>query len=466
MQIPPTLYIITFGGDTMTNNIKTKEDILKIIDNEHLEFLRFLYTDNDSIIRGYCSAKEFVAGDLDSGMAFAKVMPVFSTLDVIVPGSSLSCTGELRCVPDLSTFSVLPYAEKQGVVICDFKTIDHEESELCSRTVLKNVLRNSPYRVSASFENEYYYAFKNDDGSYSPFDRSLCFATPGMQATEKIILETVAALDKQGIRVEKYYPELGPGQQELVIRYADALRAADNQILLRETVRAVAAKHGVIATFMPKPFQGCAGSGCHLHVSLWNDNVNLFYDRNGKHTLSDTALYFIGGILDHIAPLCAFTASTVSSYKRLVPQNWASAYTCYGLDNREAAVRICSGQKGNEAKSTNLEFKPTDGACNPYLALAALLSAGFDGIKRKLDPGDAVMIDPYEYSEQERKAQNIERLPSNLNEAIIALENDQFFSEQLGETIVREYIALKKYQWHEYHNQITTWEANSYFEAF
>lgn len=444
----------------------TRDEIMKIARQEDLEMVRFLYIDNDGVIRGYCSSRECLEGDLDSGLAFAEVMPVFSALDNIAPGSAYGCTGELRGVPDLDTFRVLPYAEKQGQVICDFKARDHAESPQCARTVLKKVLASAPYTVKASFENEYYYAVKTANGSYRPFDRSLCFATPGMQTTEQVVLETARALRAQGIKVEKYYPEYGPGQQELVVGYSEGIRAADNQVIFRETVRNVAARHGIIATFMPRPFPGAAGSGGHMHVSLWEGERNLFYAPGDRFMLSDLAYHFIGGVLEHIRPLCAFTASTVTSYKRLVPHNWASAYSCYGYDNREAAVRISSGQKGREERTTNLEFKPVDGACNPYLALAALLAAGFDGINRRLDPGEAVMVDPDGLSPEEKEARGVKRLPRTLAEAAAALAGDDFFPRVFGEALVQEYVALKNFQWEEYHNQITDWEISRYMETY
>lgn len=450
----------------MAEKTINKEDILKTIEEKGLERVRFLYNDLDGITRGYCSYKDSLSNDLDSGLAFAKAMPVFSALDTIAPGSDYDAIGELRCVPDLSSFRVIPYAEKEGLILCDFKTKDHEDWELCGRTLLSKVLEKSPYKVSACFENEFYFVLKKEDGTYVPFDNSLCFSSYGMQPTEKIVREIVQALKAQGMNVEKYYPEYGPGQQELVIKYDHGLQAADNQILYRETVRSVAAKHGVIASFMPKPFQGLAGSGCHLHISMSNGKENLFYSEKSQHNISDLGLHFIGGVLEHIGPLCALTASTVTSYKRLTPHNWASAYSCYGLDNREAALRICSGQKNREAETTHIEFKPIDGACNPYLALAAVLAAGLDGIARKVDPGEAVAIDPDNLSSEEKDARKIKRLPTSLQEANSALKNDAFFARELGQHLVDEYIILKEYQWDQYHAQITPWEVNSYLEIY
>jgi glutamine synthetase len=444
----------------------TKEEILKTAENESLELIRFLYVDNDGLIRGYCVDRECLASDLDSGVAISEAMPSFSALDTTVPGSAFNSCGEFRAVPDLATFRVLPYAEKQGMVICNFRTIEDGETEVCARTALKRLLSSVNYEVKASFENEYYYLRKTPEGNYLPWDNSRCFATQGMQAVEQVVLETVHALRAQGMRVEKYYPEYGPGQQELAIRYAEGLAAADNQVFFRETVRAVAAKHNIIASFMPKPFQGLAGSGSHFHLSLWDRDHNLFYDENGKYSLSQLALNFIGGILEHIRPLCAFTASIVTSYKRLLPNKWASAYACYGPDNREAAVRIVSGQKTREAITTHLEYKPIDGACNPYLAMAALLAAGLDGIARKIDPKEAVLVNPNNLAPDEKEARGIRRLPRTLAEAVTALEGDEFFVKVFGKTMVQEYIALKKYQWEEYHNQVTSWEIDRYMEIY
>lgn len=444
----------------------TKEEVLKIAEKEGLEMVRFLYVDIDGLIRGYCVDRECLASDLDSGLAISRAMPSFSVLDTIVPGSAFNCCGEFRALPDLATFRVLPYAEKQGMVICYFSTIEDGGTEICPRTALKALLSSVNYEVKASFENEYYYVRKTPEGNYLPWDNSRCFATQGMQAVEQVVLETVRALRAQGIKVEKYYPEYGPGQQEMPIKYAEGLGAADNQIFFRETVRAVASKHGIIASFMPKPFQGLSSSGCHLHLSLWDGDRNLFYDENGKYSLSKLAFNFIAGVLTHIRPLCAFTAATVNSYKRLVPGNWASAYNCYGPDNREAAVRIPSGQKSRVASTTHLEYKPIDGACNPYLAMASVLAAGMDGIARKLDPKEAVLIDPDNLPSSEREDRGIDRLPKTLAEAVTALEQDEFFAKVFGETMVQEYIRLKEYQWEEYNRQITSWEISHYLEVY
>jgi glutamine synthetase len=279
-------------------------------------------------------------------------------------------------------------------------------------------------------------------------------------------LDILRALKAQGFTVEKYYPEYGRGQVEIVYQYGGALQTADNQVMFRETCRGVAQEYGLVASFMPKPFQQLAGSGAHMHFSLWKDGKNLFFDGSAEKGLSEMAHHFIGGVLKHIKALCAFTASTVNSYKRLVPHSWASAYTCWGFDNREAAVRAITGMKGLEEKSSHIEFKPVDGACNPYLAILAALTAGMDGVKHRIEPGASVNMDPHDMPAEERQARGIERLPETLGQAVEALDADALFTEVLGRVFVEEYLTLKRFAWTEYINQVSAWEVETYAEAF
>jgi glutamine synthetase len=287
-----------------------------------------------------------------------------------------------------------------------------------------------------------------------------------MDAAHSVIIDIIMALKQQGLVVERYYPEYGGGQYEVIYRHSDALRAADNQVIFRETTRGVAQNHGLIASFMPKPFQNLSGSGAHFHISLWKGGQNLFYDKTGQYGLSDTAKYFIGGILQHLRAVCAFTAPTVTSYKRLVPHAWASAFGSYGPDNREAAIRIVGGVMGKEAGSYHLEFKPIDPTCNPYLALTAILAAGLDGIKNKVDPGQAVSVDPGDLTEAEREEMGIFRLPESLGEAIEALKEDPLFKLVMGEVMYDEYIKLKRFNWLEYIHHVTKWEIEKFVDVF
>lgn len=443
------------------------EDILKKVRDEKILLIRFVYIDNDGVIRSYAATAEELEGDIESGHSFSAAMPFFSVLDGLVPGTRFGACGEVSGVPDPKTFRILPFAPNSAMMICDFRNkADHSSCGLCPRTMLKDYLAGLEFDVKAAFENEFYLLNRNEDGSYEPIDNSGCFATAGMNVQHDVVLDMVRDLKAQGMQVEKYYPEYGNGQVEIVYKYDDALKTADNQVFFRETIKGRAQKHGLIASFMPKPFQHLAGSGSHLHLSLFKDGVNQFYDPSAPDNLSQTAKYFIGGLLKHLNALCAFTASTVNSYKRLVPHSWASAFSCYGFDNREAAVRVVTGLKGREASSFNIEIKPVDGACNPYLAVLTALAAGIDGIRNKIDPGEPAREDPYDMSEEKRKAMNISRLPRSLGEAADALEADSYFEEILGHIFYDEYINLKRFAWTKYIEHVSDWEIDLYTQVF
>src|SRR5215510_8375188 len=240
------------------------------------------------------------------------------------------------------------------------------------------------------------------------------------------------------------------GQQEMSVRHAGALRAADNHVLYRETVRGIAFRRGMWASLAPKPIADQAGNGCHLHLSLREMGPDgqpgepVFYDAADRYRLSETGYHFIGGLLAHLPALTALTCGSVNSYRRLAPQMWSSAYTVYGMDNREAAVRICSPMRDDPAGSVNLELKPSDSSANPYLAIGACIHAGLDGIRRKLDPGEAVNVDPATLTDAERAAVGAHRLPASLAEALDALQADDLLMESLGDLRRRAYLAVKR----------------------
>ncbi|MFQ5893023.1 MAG: glutamine synthetase family protein, partial [Nitrospinota bacterium] len=311
-----------------------------------VQLVRFLYCDNDGVIRGKTTHVDFLKPCLESGIGLTVAMQSFIMLDALVPEGTFGPVGEIRLVPDLETFTPLPYAPRSARVLVDLVELDRTPWGACPRSFLKRMVERSRelgIEWRASFENEFYLVHRGE-GGFVPMDQSLCFSSIGMDEAEAVIQEMVEALGAQDVRVEKYFPELGPGQQEIPVHHAPALRAADNQIVFRETVRGVARTHGLWATFAPKPFADLAGNGCHLHLSAWDaqGKRNLFFDAEDPHHLSRDGYHFIGGVLAHLPALVALTAPSVNSYRRLQPQTWASAYTCYGPDNREAAVRIVS----------------------------------------------------------------------------------------------------------------------------
>jgi len=255
-----------------------------------------------------------------------------------------------------------------------------------------------------------------------------------------VIDEVVTALEAQGMPVEQYYPELGWGQQELSIRHAPALEAADQHLLYRETVRSVARRHGLHASFAPKPWPDQPGNGCHLHLSALDlaGEGHRFHDPEAADGLSAVARHFAAGVLEHLPALVALSCASVNSYRRLVPRSWASAYRVWGHDNREAAVRVASPYWGREAATVNLEFKPSDASANPYLSLGGVIAAGLDGIERGLEPPPPVEVDP-------ATLDSAERLPTSLAEALDRLERDPVLLDALGRRLAGCYLAVKRH---------------------
>ena len=289
-----------------------------------------------------------------------------------------------------------------------------------------------------------------------------------MTAAAEVIDDIVAAFEEQDIAIDGYYPELGHGQHELPIRHAPALRAADNQIWFRETVRNVAHQHGLLASLAPKPLPDQAGNGCHIHWSIWDleEQTNLLYDAQDPYKLSQLGYQFVAGVMEHLPGLLALTAPSYNSYRRLQPHFWSSAYTTWGPDNREAAVRVASGLWGQEADSVNVEMKGSDPSNNPYLALGGLIAAGLDGVKRKLEPGDPTLVDPGNYSDAERAERGIKRYPTTLAEALDALEQDKVLLEALGPELSRAYIAVKRSEYKAFSEQDVDFEIKHHIHKF
>jgi glutamine synthetase len=438
--------------------------------HEKIQMVRFLYCGNDSVIRGKACATEFLDSYLVSGIGLTVAMQCMNMLDQLVPEGSFGPVGEIRLMADPTTFAVLPYVPRSARVFCDMLTLEGEPWGACPRSFLKRMTARAATGglvVRAAFENEFTLARREGPG-YVPLDHSNCFSTIGMDGAAPVMGDIVDALTAQGVHPEQYYAELGPGQQELPVRFAEALRAADNQITLRETARGVALNHGLVASFAPKPFPDQAGNGAHIHFSLWRlvDGGNHFHDPHDRYGLSEAGYGFIGGVMTHLPALVALTAPSVNSYRRLQPRFWSSAYTAWGPDNREGAIRIPSTRRGREVESTNLELKPSDPSCNPYLALGGLLAAGLDGIERKLDPGTPTLVDPDSLSDAERAQRGIRRLPRSLGEALDAFERDEVLRDALGDVLAREYLAVKRSEVRAFDGKGVAFEVEQHFYKY
>src|SRR5512133_1465358 len=289
-----------------------------------------------------------------------------------------------------------------------------------------------------------------------------------MTASQDYANELAAALEAQEIVLEQYYAELGHGQQEISIRHSPALQAADEQLLVRETIRGVAARHGLVASLAPKPWPDGAGNGCHIHFSLWDADGgrNCFHDASAPDGLSAEARSFIAGVLEHLPGLCGLTAPSFNSYRRIVPQYWVGAFVCWGHDNREAPVRVPSLFRGFEEESTNVELKAADASSNPYLAVGGLVAAGLDGLERALEPPSPVEVDPATIDEAEREARGVVPLPATQHEALDALAADEVLTAALGPVLAESYLAVRRSEWETYSRGDEAFEQQGHFSKY
>jgi glutamine synthetase len=442
-------------------------DVVRKADEAGLRLVRFLWCGNDGTIRGKASGMRGLEGRMRSGIGLTVAMQAMNALDQLQPVEGMGPVGEIRLVPDPETFRVLPYAPRTGAMLVDQLRLDGEPAEVCQRTFLKRMaarLADRGARLEAAFENEFSLATQLD-GEFIPVDSALCFSTVGMTAAQAYVDDLVGALEEQGIVVEQYYAELGHGQEEISTGHAPSLQAADEQILVRETIRAVAAAHGLVASLAPKPWPENAGNGGHIHFSLWDEagERNRFHDGSRPDRLSDEARSFIAGVLDHLPGLCGLTAPSFNSYHRLVPQYWAGAFVCWGHDNREAPVRVPSTFWGLEEASTNAELKSADASANPYLAVGGLIAAGLDGLERRLEPPEPVEVDPATIPEEERQQKGIARLPASQTEALDALEADPVLIGALGPVLAQSYIAVRRSEWAAYSAGDQAFEQQGHF---
>jgi glutamine synthetase len=447
-----------------------------------VELVRFLYVDHGGIVRGKATSRARLAERLETGIGLVTGMQAMSMLDELAPVPGLGPVGEVRLVADPESLVVLPYAPGAAAMVADLARLDGEPWEACPRAFLKQAiaeLATEGYGLLAAFEPELTLGRRaqgerpGEPDRLVPVDQSLCFSTTGFGAAHDYAVELVRALTDQGLVVEQYYPELGHGQQELSIRHAPALRAADNMVWYRETARGVAWRQGLWASLAPKPIPDQAGNGAHLHASLWEAGPdgrpggrNLLHDAGDRRGLSELAYHWIGGLLAHLPALVALTCASVNSYRRLVPQSWSSAFVCWGMENREAAIRVPSRMWGLEEASANLELKPSDATGNPYLALGAYIHAGLDGVRSKLDPGRPVDADPATLSAATRRRRGVNRLPASLGQALDALEADELLSEALGPLRRGAYLAVKRSEVAAFGARDTAFECFHHFTKF
>jgi glutamine synthetase len=406
-------------------------------------WVRFMFVDHAGIPKTKAVHRDGFERRARAGVGLAKGVLALDPSGMLNPESGLSPVGECRLVPDLSTLVPLPFARGQATVACDMMEPDATTPwDGCPRSALKRVLGRlgeRGYRSLASYEAEFYVW-----GPEGPLDRTPYAASFALTTAADFVAELAETLEEMGVRPEQCHAEVGHGHLELSVGEAEALAAADRRVQVLEAIRGVAHRMGLETTMAPKPYLEGAGNGHHLHMSLYENDAPVLFDPSGA--LSGPGSGFVAGLLEHLPAVMAFTAASPNSYHRLAPGMWSSVYAAYGLDNREAAVRIASPVAGAESATANVELKPMDVTANPYLALAAVLAAGMDGMDRNLDPGEPASVDPATLSDEERASKGIYPLPASLDEALDALERDGVLIEALGEPLVRTHLAVGRAQ--------------------
>ena len=417
----------------------------EILKSQGIRFVRVIWCDNGNVVRGKAIHIDSLAQRLTLGVGLSAAqqgIPVIA--DAPAPGGGLGPVGEVWLTPDWSTLQLLPYAPGQARVFGDM-VADNQPWPWCGRQFLKRMIQRLEavgLQLQAAFEPEFY-LLRIEGDRIHPADQTVFATTLAMDLNWGVVDAIAAALTDQGLTIEQYYPESGPGQQEISVRYTDALTAADHHIIYRETVKAVARQHSLIASFVPKIFDQAAGSGCHLHLSLWQGNQNI--TGNGQGELSQPVRHFMAGILHHLPALMALTTPSPNSYRRIRPQCWSGAYRVWGYDNREAAVRVPTDPSG--PSPTHVEVKTLDNAANPYLALGGVIAAGLNGIQQQLPLSQPVAVDPATLSSGDRHRQNIDLLPQSLPEAMQALKQDDILLNALGSSLGATILAIRQAEW-------------------
>lgn len=437
----------------------TAEDIKKSVKDNDVRFLRLAFTD----INGTSKAVEVPTSQLD------KVL----TNDIRFDGSSIDGfvrleESDMVLYPDFSTWAVLPWGDEKGGkigrLVCSVHKTNGKPFEGDPRNNLKRVLKEMNDMgftdFDIGFEAEFHLFKLGEDGNWTTEvpDHASYFDMTSDDEGARCRRDIVETLETIGFEVEAAHHEVGDGQQEIDFRFDDALTTADRVQTFKMVVREVARKHGLYATFMAKPVEGQAGNGMHTNMSLFKDGKNIFYDKDGEFHLSDTALYFLNGILEHARAITAIGNPTVNSYKRLIPGFEAPVYISWASKNRSPLVRIPDAEEIN----TRLEMRSADPTANPYLLLAVCLTAGLNGIKEAKKPMAPITSNVFEMSEEERAKRGIKPLPSTLHNAVKAFKADPLIQEALGEHLTQSFIDSKNLEWSKYTQSVSDWERDRY----
>lgn len=438
-----------------------KEDILQLVKEQDVEFIRLQFTDIFGCLKNVAITSSQLEKALDNQCMF--------------DGSSIEGfvgieDSDLYLYPDFHTLEIFPWRPQQGKVarlICDVYRPGGEPFGGDSRYILKKALQEAKdmgYKFDVGPECEFFLFHTDENGRPTTIthEQAGYFDLGPIDLGENARRDMVLTLEEMGFVVEASHHEAAPAQHEIDFKYDEALATADNIMTFKLTVKTIARRHGLHATFMPKPKYGSNGSGMHINMSLSKNGKNIFSDEADPLGLSKEAYYFMGGIMKHIKGMCAITNPLVNSYKRLVPGYEAPVYIAWSAKNRSPLIRVPAAR----GEGTRIELRCPDSAANPYLALAVCLQAGLDGIKNQILPPESIDCNIFELSEEERKSRMVEMLPGTLQEAINELEKDEFVRSVLGEHVSEKYIQAKQKEWDEYKSQVSDWEVGQYLYKF
>ena len=439
----------------------TKQDIIRLVEEEDVEFIRLQFTDIFGNLKNMAVTASQLEKALNNGCMF--------------DGSSIEGFARIEesdmCLhPDLSTFEIFPWRPQQGKVarlICDVYKANGEPFEGDPRYILKRAIRTAEemgYSMEVGPECEFF-LFNTDENALPTtitHEKAGYFDLGPVDFGENARRDIVLTLEDMGFIIESSHHEIAPAQHEVDFRHDEALSTADNIMTFKLAVKTIAKRHGLHATFMPKPTCGVNGSGMHINMALFKDGKNIFIDESDQFRLSKEAYYFIGGIMKHMKGITAITNPLVNSYKRLVPGYEAPVYIAWSVTNRSPLIRIPATRTGG----VRVELRSPDPSANPYLALAVCLRAGLDGIKNQIMPPKCIEGNIFEMSIKQRQEHGIEELPGTLIEAIHDMEKDDLVKDVLGDHAYSKYIEAKKEEWHRYRSQVTAWEIGEYLNNY
>ena len=435
---------------------EAKEYALKTARDKDIKLIELWFTDILGFLKSFSITPRELEEALADGVGFdGSSIEGFARID----------ESDMLALPDPTTFQILPWSLPQRPVarmFCDILRPGGQPFEGDPRYVLKRTLKRASdlgYTFNVGPEMEYFY-FQNAEGTRTLDEGGYFDLTPPDVASD-LRMETILILEQLGVNVQYSHHEVATSQHEIDLNYTDALTMADNVMTVRLVIKEVALKHGIYATFMPKPIFGVNGSGMHVHQSLFKGNRNAFFSENEAYYLSQIAKHYIAGLLKHAPEITAVVSQWVNSYKRLVSGYEAPVYLSWARRNRSDMIRVPEYQPGRE-NSTRIEFRVPDPACNPYLAFSVMLAAGLEGIEKKYELADPIEENVFEMSSEERERRGISNLPMNLSEAISLTENSQLVREALGDHVFDSFIKNRKIEWEQYRIQVTEYELKRY----